>query len=153
MINNNIEENYCSYEISKLLKDLGFKVPVQSCYDGSQCIASYGKVFELKNYNVGGGTTTSRPSCYIALEWIRKNYQIYITSSLTYCYLDINNNMVKENESGWIKVTNNITPTFYYKISNYNEPEKIIRQQSYFNSLNEAEEAALLYTLTNLIKS
>lgn len=72
-INNNIEENYCSLEVSRLLKEKGFKVPVQTCYDGSDCVASYAALFNLKNYNVGGGKNTSRPTHDLAMKWIRTN--------------------------------------------------------------------------------
>lgn len=78
METNNIEESYCSLEVSRLLKEKGFKVPVQSCYDGSDCVASYTPVFDLKNYNVGGGKNTSRPTHDVAIKWIRTNLNWHV---------------------------------------------------------------------------
>ena len=77
-INNDIQESYCSLEVSRLLKKAGFKVPVQTCYDGSDCVATYTTVFDLKNYNVGGGKNTSRPTHSLAMKWIRTNLNWHI---------------------------------------------------------------------------
>ncbi len=39
-MDNDLQEKYCSFEVSQLLKEKGFGVPVQTCYDKSDCIKS-----------------------------------------------------------------------------------------------------------------
>ena len=73
-LKNDLQESYCSIAVSRLLRDKGFKVPVQTCYDGSDCVSSYTKVFDYVNYNVGGGKNTSRPTHDLAMKWLRVNF-------------------------------------------------------------------------------
>jgi len=86
-INNNIEEPYCSFEISQLLKQKGFhwanqhplteKLPngiklepndgYYSCYNEE------GKIINPKFYNFNN-SHYPRPTHALAIEWIRVNF-------------------------------------------------------------------------------
>lgn len=106
-MNNNIQEAYCSFEVSKLLKEKGFDVK------------------QLRTYHREGETVLC-PTHALAIEWIRVNFGIHINSvwlaSAKFC--------------GEItKVKSNME---LHAVRGYDLPQ-------------EATEAALLYTLKNLI--
>lgn len=127
-INNSIREDYCSFEVSKLLKEKGFRVPVISCFDDDDgcIIASYSNgVFDPKNYNINGSHKASRVSHGLAIKWIRENFGIIINP--VYLWLD----------KYW-------GYEIYTGTHNHDEIEE-------YKTLEEATEAALLYTLNNLI--
>src|SRR6478752_4293316 len=74
-MNNDIQENYCSFEVSKLLKEKGFDLHCDSYY--------YDKRGTLREY-VGNYNSTdqeelhphsSRPTHDLAIQWIRKNFR------------------------------------------------------------------------------
>lgn len=121
-MNNNTQEDYCSVEIGKLLCDKGFP-----------------QITEFQN---------ECPTHALAIKWIRENFGIHISifpSSLT------------NNEVGDLKGCD----TFYARIDNrwnlaHSNDGKNIPYRDYvaytkYNSWEEAESAALLYTLQNLI--
>ena len=112
-INNNIQEVHCSFEVSKLLKEKGFKQPTLCYYfeDGIFVQNSYkditgmdyGKEFEieyeelLSNWNdnfvtkkngdrcfgcdksKGYFETYSAPTHALVIEWLRVNFDIWIS--------------------------------------------------------------------------
>lgn len=129
-MNNNIQEDYCSFEVSKLLKDKGL-LPytmfgfVTTFYEPkSQSVRHYGRT---------GKTSLNkliyRPTHSVAIKWIRENFGIHIFPDFGI---------------GWEGI---VVPVGYIgegifpnnQIDGYKSPE-------------EATEAALLYTLRNLIK-
>lgn len=128
-MNNDTEEPYCSFRVSKLLKEKGFKVPCLLAWDDEDghLTSSYVKnVFTPLNYNVGGGHKTSKPTHALAIEWIRVNFGIWTEVK---CLL--------EEKNYWV---------FY--LTRTNSGERIYRGAKY-NSPQEATEAALLHTLQN----
>jgi hypothetical protein len=76
MINNNIQEDYCSFEVSKLLREKEFDVRCQTWYteDGE---VHYNFTAEQKsgwaNRNCPEGEYT-RPTHSLAIKWIRENF-------------------------------------------------------------------------------
>lgn len=181
-MNNNIKEPLCSFEVSKLLKEKGFKQPtlcyyfedgifVQNSYRDTVGM-DYGKEFELEyeelldNWNdnfvtkkngdrcfgcgksKGYFETYSAPTHAIAIEWLRVNWNIHIIVGIQF-----------EN-----KVENYTEEFFEYIYWIYNIPEMRKNNENVlpyietlstfengFKTLQEAVEAALLYTLKNLI--
>ena len=103
-MNNNIQESYCSKEVSKLLKEKGFEFNMRTA-------------------------PTGFPTHALAIEWIRVNFGI------------------------WIQVFNE-EKNFGYDIINIKKKTSLgnLLYRAYaFNSPQQATEAALLYTLQNLI--
>lgn len=127
-INNEIAESYCSFGVSKLLKEKGFdclKIG-EGEYFG---VHSDGRIHdngdECCEYHI------KKPTHALAIEWLRVNFGIWI-------YLNI-----------------------LVNVSNYNHREvfspAVVKglglemKFECFDSPQEATEAALLYTLKNLI--
>lgn len=130
-MNNDITEDYCSFEVSKLLKEKNFNIYCQSWYtddgefhynqDPEQTLGWNNRRLPKSEY--------SRPTHALAIKWIRENFGIHISFH---------------------------PPSHKMESWEYSIQTKI---PSYFKSLNqhykspeEATEAALLYTLKNLIK-
>lgn len=140
MINNNIQESYCSFEVSKLLKEKGFRIPVNSVYFPKDNIwgPSKRKSLPRGDYNTKTvahiGYGISRPTHSIVIEWIRINFGYFIQS-------------LHRGDIGEYTFKVSVLKQPLLKIKK--EPHYISEQE--FNSPQEATEAALLYTLTNLV--
>lgn len=74
-MNNNIQESYCSYEVSKLLKEKGFGVPNQLAFTGR-------------------GITHA-----LAIEWVRVNFGIWIFPDVTTGFEEWTGTAVKKGSS------------------------------------------------------
>lgn len=136
MINNNIQEVYCSFEVSKLLKEKGFWVQT---YNKCWVKTLDGEII----YN-GNDEKHDRaeqwimhPTHSVAIEWIRVNFGIHIwiaskdVDSKEVLYIGNARNIpVKKDSKGFI-----IDPLPYNPKS----------------TPQEATEVALLFTLQNLI--
>jgi hypothetical protein len=130
MINNDIQESYCSFEVSKLLKEKGFDVKENDTWALDQQGNRY--QWRINGYPV----LMSKEDCWnpthaLAIEWIRINYGL------------------------WIIILPTAESYFTYKII---KMEGIIETPPYkdvaaydYRTPQEATEAGLLYTLTNLI--
>lgn len=125
-MNNNIQESYCSFEVSKLLQSKGFNVP---------CRKAYMYRFLEHTYDTYKGVLIDAPlicdiyapTHALAIEWIRVNFGI------------------------WISVFNDDVNFFWMGII-LNTKERIRGDNGEeFNTPQEATEAALLYTLNKLI--
>lgn len=130
-MNNNIQEDYCSFEVSKLLKEKGFgvKVPLYFRITGSDPF--WAKTMnwndDKNNETAGGMTYISNPTHALAIKWIRENFGFHIYVS------EDQGIYIRNGKSwGWTIIKGN-----YYG--------------SGFSSPEEATETALLYTLKNLI--
>ena len=126
-----IKEAYCSYEISKLLKEKGFDEPCSSwymyCGDGS--VKKF-MLAEPVNHNQYDGFpwTVSRPTHQMVLAWLREIYRIDIV-------IEISDPSVKDRK-------------YYCIIWDGNNDSYIL---DLFNSYEETVETALKYTLEKLI--
>lgn len=69
-----ITEDYCSYEIAKLLKEKGFDVPIWTRYEGSNKVI-FGDKY---NWNDSLNGQISAPTHQMVLKWLRGK-GIYIT--------------------------------------------------------------------------
>lgn len=166
-MNNNIQEDYCSFEVSKLLKEKGFKQPTLCYffedgefkenlirdtygYRGDEYTVEYEQLLEDWNNNFltkkhGGRCfgcskssgyleTYSSPTHSLAIKWIRENFGIHIEAFRQRGINGLGYNFM-------------CVPTELGK----NNSDKIVNEEGY-PSPEEATEAALLYTLKNLIK-
>ena len=133
-MNNNIKETYCTFEISKLLKEKGFECKTYYGYDSKGLIVQHSTFL---SYSPGEPEIFAEdylqswlyqmPTQAVAIEWVRVNYNLHIYSNylddiLLYGFTILN---IKNNEE------------MYEKFK--------------FNTPQEALEAGLLYTLKNLI--
>ncbi len=135
-INNNITEDYCSFEVSKLLKEKGFEVKCEYYYMGS------GKQFSATKMNHNDKSFTkekySSPPHALAIKWIRENFGIHIC--VEFCDVP--------------------TPKYFYAIYK-NQNDKVdtnierlnLKNEDYmiYDSYDQAVEAALLHVLSELI--
>ena len=129
-----IKEAYCSYEVSKLLKEKGFK---------GECIAYYSKykdnnlnLYRWRNrqtyVNVRNNSYTLVPTHQMAMRWLREVHGLSV-------------------ETFSIKGTSNVCPVFWK-----GNVVKLLTQDRVFSgelvgSYEGAVEAALKYSLENLI--
>lgn len=127
-INNNIQESYCSFEVSKLLKEKGFDcICTKSYMDfGMDGIPDMRIVNHITKPNI------LAPTYALAIEWIRTNFDHHIENirnsfdKYEYC--------IDPNKKLWETLK-----------------ETPIHSKKQFKIPQEATEAALLYTLKNLI--
>ena len=130
-MNNNIEEYHVGYEVAELLKEKGFDVHCNSFYldNGNSFID------EVGNYNSQdqdeNNNHSSAPTHSVAIKWIRENFGIHIMVDRSPRY---------KNRFDWFYLIKsgdgfNTQPIF----------------SGYFDQLSEATEAAILYTVKNLI--
>lgn len=159
-MNNNITEDYVSFEVAKLLKEKGFSAYCTSLY------TEEGKQNDVGNYN---GTdddkyiSYSRPTHALAVKWVRENFGIHISiqpvwynkhSNIAYFYLAFEN-PEKEVTNHDDRFTVILEGSYQDVKGNYVNDEKydklLFETGFAFCSSQEATEAALLYTLKNLI--
>lgn len=135
-INNQISEHYCSFEVSKLLKEKGFNIGSEHYYDSE--LPYHGDLFY--NYKDDFPTLYERPTHALAIEWIRVNFGIQISADGD-CY---------GNE--WYSKLSVVSEDLW---NNLDMRHEVVSATKKFNNihktLDEATEAALLYTIQNLI--
>jgi len=161
-MNNNIEETYVSFEVAKLLKEKGFDVHCESYYEEDRSLHQF-----VGNYNSEDQKKEmphySRPTQSICIKWIRENFGIHICtqqtwyanySKIAYFYL-IYKNPGEEVGSNEDRFTNLLEKSYQHVEGKYINEEKfdkfIFEDKFAFLTSEEATEAALLYTLKNLI--
>ena len=135
-INNDIEEQYCSFNISKLLKEKGFGRYCFYCYnsDGTDknllelwspgCEGGIDLEDWCINYNLPHFNLISKPTLSIVISWIRENFGIHIS--------------IDFDSKNWFGVITTLPNKDREIYGEYNTPE-------------EATENSILYVLTNLI--
>lgn len=125
-MNNNIKEAYCSFEVSKLLKEKGLDCgDHKTAYseDGTRSISPYSSFYDPYKYPILDCTHS------VAIEWIRVNFSIYISI-----------------------IQNEYEDKFQYTVTKKeNNSWYIIDNGKLFNTPQEATEAAIKYTLQNLL--
>lgn len=123
-------EDYCSFEVSKLLKEKGFDWEVRAYYQYDSESKEWD--FELDDRedspSLWGDYYVSAPTHQMARRWLRETHGIDII-------IDISNPSVKNRK-------------YYCMIWDGNNNSYIL---DLFNSYEEADEAALEYCLENLI--
>lgn len=142
-----ITEDYVSFEIAKLLKEKGFDVPTENSYDNTgenlkDMKTIYGGTpdFGEVNWNADPFVcevfpkliTFSKPSQSLALKWLREVHKINIVI-------------------GVAADDDNLYSLWKFDIWNGNYSIIWGNKREKFNSYEQAVEAALKYTLKNLI--
>lgn len=157
---NDINEDYVSFQVAKLLKEKGFSAYCTSLY------TEEGKQNDVGNYN---GTdddkyiSYSRPTHALAIKWIRENFGIHITSQqiwyskntkIAYFYLIYKNpeEDLGNHEDRFAEILEGSYQEVKGNYVNDEKYDKLLFDTKFaFNSPEQAVEAALLYTLKNLI--
>lgn len=150
-MNNNIQEDYCSFEVSKLLKEKGFDVSSTWYFlIKDSCKGVFGKLnIGERRVNMGAevdmiliknGNYAYQPTHSLAIKWIRENFGIHIKLDW---FTD------EEKSIDWDFSIQKIgTDIDERGNSEYLRDYDV---ETGFNTPEEATEAALLYTLKNLI--
>ena len=117
-----ITEDFCSYEVAKLLKEKGFDIECNTAYYNGSLIdyTMYGFCID--------GEFIFAPTHQMAMKWLRKIYGIDIV-------IEISDPSVKDRK-------------YYCVIWNKNNDSYIL---DLFSSYEECVEAAIKYCLENLI--
>lgn len=134
IMKNDITEDYCSFEVSKLLKEKGFDIPCENFYCKSEKVSL--ECYDPFPYNseLSEGCC-SIPTHALAIKWIRENFGIHI--------------WLENNAFGYIWKTNNASELPWEGDKRNNLHMEIDKEHK---KPEEAVEAALLYILKNLIK-
>ena len=138
---NDIQEDYVSFEIAKLLKEKGFDVNTLFYYWGSGeqgngyvgKLGSYDGCYNRAKFDYPKNNICAMPTHALAIKWLIENFGIYIISAPN----------VEKSGFTWMG----------YNIKNNKNFDSFILPQDVwiFNTPEETTEAALLYTLQNLI--
>lgn len=145
-----IQERYCSYEVSRLLKEKGFNEPCRSYYISSS--GRYSRCLIEKKINNCEDNEILRPTHQMACDWLSETYHIEISiepkgirevgdNQYKNCYSAIVYKPNKANIIGWnsehIRIVNML------KKSNEDSDE--------FDTKEEAIDEALKFSLKYLI--
>ena len=121
-----ITEDYCSYEVAKLLKEKGFDEPLRCWYDNFQDFHEEG--VRMSNTDCLPPTIMC-PTHQMAMKWLREVHNIAIETILLSC--------------GWFCQIEKILDGFCKECTD----ETVYSYKTY----EEAVEAAIKYSLENLI--
>lgn len=119
-----MKEAYCSFEVSKLLKEKGFDGLCSTAYE---TVTSKHNVEEVAISNWGKLNQIKRPTHQLAMAWLREMYGTYIVFFHT-------------NKSGW-----------WYNITDMDTSYVLFSSEKMQCSYEDIVEAALKYSLENLI--
>jgi len=125
----NITEDYCSYEVAKLLKEKGFHEPCIATYNSTTKNFQVEEIYE--DWTVHWKDYISAPTHQMALKWLREVYGLHIW--VDYSRLDCN----EKQPYLWNIVETKIDGDYW--------------EGTYNKSPKNAVESALNYTLKNLI--
>jgi len=137
-MNNKIEESYCSFEVSKQLKEKGFNVNCDWSFKPTD--NSIQKVYTNNSHF----PALARPTHAIAIEWIRINFGIYVSAG--YYFNPIKLDVILF-EAVWSSKSHDGTVENAIKRISENWIENL-NEYSLYCSPQEAIEAALLYVLS-----
>lgn len=126
-----ITEDYCNFEIAKLLKEKGFDIPCRQAYFNSSLV-------DYTMYGFCDGELLDCPSQSLALKWLREVHKIIISFNASFV------NSIEPHFSWNIRINS-------LKSLNDEEHFEPIYINTKSESFEESCEEALLYVLKNLI--
>ena len=123
------KEDYVSYEVAKLLKEKGFNIPIHTFYNPrkSTMMVKYDPCLIDRNV----GVAVSAPTHQMAIKWLREVHNIYIEITMDIPY--------------------NFDKGHVFRYSIYDENIDLLHEEDDFQTYEEAVEAAIRYSLENLI--
>lgn len=122
-----IIEDYCSFEIAKLLKEKGFEGKMHTFYteEGTEMESAY--VVPSNFFPI------YRPTLQMAMKWLREEKKLN-------CIIDVSFNQDRNGET-----------EYYFCVWENKSPYELLRESPTFSIYEEACEAAIKYCLENLI--
>lgn len=126
-----VTEDYCSYEVSKLLKEKGFDEKALSYYEDD--VLCHGDWFEWNRSPLGH---IAAPTLQLAMKWLREVHHYYIQIMLDSWALG--------DHSGYYVVIQKTDSDFEMMLAD--AVDKV-----FYETHEEAVEAACLYSLEKLI--
>ena len=123
-----IAENYCSFEIAKLLKKKGFNCPCRVVYSPKGIVKHYLKE-EVHAYDLKGHKKLC-PTHQMAMKWLRDVHNITIEPLVDF----------ESSDKYWLSAD-----------ISYIKKDGLITTLTAYNTYEEAVEEALKYVLENLI--
>lgn len=128
-----IKERYCSFGIARLLKEKGFDEACTCLYYNGDLEFVNDNAYEhvMRNSSIANKDFITAPTHQMACDWLREVYDLHI---IAYPYKSGNN-------KGWC--------CYVYKTYNLLGQERYVDETC--NSYGEAVEAALKYSLENLV--
>ena len=123
-----IKEDYCSFEISKLLKEKGFDVPCRAYWDNQPSLNIRALFWTVEPYHYN--REVNAPTHQMAMKWLREEYDIIIC-------IDYNEDEECEERWGFSTYQNNVRKVDFDLVT--------------YVTYEDAVEAALKYCLTELI--
>ena len=130
-----IEENYCSFETAKLLKEKGFDAYVRSFYYADDMPAQHNEA--LWNWNLNKENYRfSAPTLQMAMKWLREEKHYYIQVMLDGWALG--------DHSGYYVVIQKTDSDFEMMLQD-------VREKVFYDTPEEAAEDAIMYIVENLI--
>lgn len=163
--NNMIKEDFCSFKVSKLLQENGFRNPCQFSFD----IQNKNKIIDIKEERVKGLFNCDRAYAYKEVDFLQEHYfREHENRDLEYyLYCPTKNLAIKwlnENFGVYINIDDSIQKdgtnegytfmaykTWDDKISQYLKGISSKKKMKVYKTKDEAVEAALLYSLKKLI--
>lgn len=119
-----ITEDYCSYEVAKLLKDKGFNEDIHTVYE-----PTFNKFFNYPLKPNSYSNVIAAPTHQMVMKWLREMFHIHI------------------------RLINSSDESYKFEIYPMTGKYrcKCFEDYTYYSSYEEAVEAALKYVLENLI--
>lgn len=124
------QEDYCSYEVAKLLEEKGFNEPIRCWYDSAKDFHEMGA--KMHNSDCISSTIMC-PTHQMAMKWLREEKNIFI--------------VIEPHAYDYINEKNSSYVFSLWQGDNYCE-NPLLKD---FPSYEEAVEAACIYALKNLI--
>jgi hypothetical protein len=131
-----ITEDYCSYEVAKLLKEKGFNEPCRAYWDDQPKLDMHTLFFSVEPIKNSEqiANNTSCPTYQMTMKWLREIHNICIT-------------IYPNKERGYEAVLYNIKDDVEILLQSFG----IYGSHIFENSYKGAVETALKYSLENLI--
>ena len=134
-----ITEDFVSFETAKLLKEKGFNEECFALYNPDGVLIQSG--IRLNNIQVGRVKGSySAPTLQMAMKWLREDKKILI---LIFCHID---------KGYWFCIQHFIESPYKFATSeSIHRKEEILGKIQYYDTYEEACEAAIKYCPKNLI--
>lgn len=132
-----INEDYCSYEVAKLLKEKGFDEPVQYFYKFDSKELYRGTIFT--NTQIGYKFYNA-PTHQMAMKWLREK-GLHINVSISYDYSEDADGNIVDKWTFWL----------FEIFSSFGGNLIYTEEVNEYDSYEEAVEAALKYSLINIV--
>ena len=138
-----ITEDFCSYEVAKLLKEKGFNEPIRCWYDNTKDFHESG--VKMRNSDCINPTIMC-PTHQMAMKWLREKYQLLISVDVSPIYGRVKDENGR-NTCGLLYWHYIASGEWMNEKYNPNQKAFVVSAKCY----EEAVETALKYSLENLI--